>query len=286
MYFARSSVDSLHENLGLYLLCNLKPCLASAWWKPLLKRPEVLTCSPPPSLFPFQCLILQIDIIRCIIRPLIHHGNGLGRSVAQMCFSPPPSLAVSKALEPLFSFSSSFLCSSKGLAAAERLGGRGGAEGGGGGCNWRLEPCYPSRCPHQPISILSAVQSRRSIRKTRPLTSILILYGLCECEKVFHVAWVSVQDYLLDLVLSLIWSQHQTVIFRLGMCCRQAIRPSCPSLALTAVFVCDMQMSPFFFFLFWVEVSAECRQRRLLTLTVKWASLCKSIGCSAGQRFI
>lgn len=201
-------------------------------------------------------------------------------------FQSPPSLAVSKALEPLFSFSSSFLCSSKGLAAAERLGGRGGAEGGGGGCNWRLEPCYPSRCPHQPISILSAVQSRRSIRKTRPLTSILILYGLCECEKVFHVAWVSVQDYLLDLVLSLIWSQHQTVIFRLGMCCRQAIRPSCPSLALTAVFVCDMQMSPFFFFLFWVEVSAECRQRRLLTLTVKWASLCKSIGCSAGQRFI
>lgn len=43
----------------------------------------------PPSPFPFQCLILQIDIIRCIIRPLIHHGNGLGRSVAQMCFSPP-----------------------------------------------------------------------------------------------------------------------------------------------------------------------------------------------------
>lgn len=27
--------------------------------------------------------------------------------------------------------------------------------GGGGGCNWRLEPCYPSRCPHQPISIRS-----------------------------------------------------------------------------------------------------------------------------------
>lgn len=96
-----------------------------------------------------------------------------------------------------------------------------------------------------------------------------------------------VWDYLLDLVLSLIWGQHQTVIFRLGMCCRQAIRPSCPSLALTAVFVCDMQMSPFFFFLFfWVEVSTGCRQRRLLTLTVKWASLCKSIGCSAGQRFI
>lgn len=202
------------------------------------------------------------------------------------CVSVPPSLAVSKASEPLFSFSSSFFCSSKGLAAAERLGGRGGAEGGGGGCNWRLEPWYPSRCPHQPISIHCAVQSRRSIRKTRPLTSILILYGLCECEKVFHVTCASVQDYLLDLVLSLTWSQHQTFIFRLGMCCHQAIRPSCPSLVLTAVFVCDMQMSPFFFFLFWVEVSAGCRQRRLLTLTVKWASLCKSIGCSAGQRFI
>lgn len=173
------------------------PVLALLDEKPLSKRPEVLTCSPPPSLFPFQCLILQIDIIRCIIRPLIHHGNGLGRSAAQMCFSPPPpllSLAVSKASEPLISFSSSFFCSSKGLAAVERLrGGRGGAEGGGGGCNWRLEPWYPSRCPHRPISILSAVQSRRSIRKTRPLTSILILYGLCECEKAFHVAWVSVK---------------------------------------------------------------------------------------------
>lgn len=44
---------------------------------------------PPHPCSPFQCLILQIDIIRCIIRPLIHHGNGLGRSVAQMCFSPP-----------------------------------------------------------------------------------------------------------------------------------------------------------------------------------------------------
>lgn len=32
------------------------------------------------------------------------------------------------------------------------------------------------------------------------------------------------------------------------MCCHQAIRPSCPSLVLTAVFVCDMQMYPFFFF--------------------------------------
>lgn len=53
-------------------------------------------------------------------------------------------------------------------------GGRGGAEGGGGGCNWRLETCYPSRCPHQPISILSAVQSRRSIKKTRRLTCIWI----------------------------------------------------------------------------------------------------------------
>ena len=107
-------------------------------------------------------------------------------------------------------------------------------------------------------------------------------------RRFFHVARPNVWDYLLDLVLSLIWRQHQTVIFRLGMCCRQAIRPSCPSLALTAVFVCDMQMSPFFFFLFFFffRVSAGCRQRRLLTLTVKWASLCKSIGCSAGQRFI
>ena len=86
----------------------------------------------------------------------------------------PPSLAESKASEPLFSFSSSFFCSSKGLAKAARLGGRGGAEGGGGGCNWRLEPHYPSRCPHQPISILSGVQSRRSIKKTRPLTCIWI----------------------------------------------------------------------------------------------------------------
>lgn len=80
----------------------------------------------------------------------------------------------------------------------------------------------------------------------------MYLNMVCECEKVFHVARASVCDYLLDLVLSLIWGQHQTVIFRLGMCCRQAIRPSCPSLALTAVFVCDMQMSPFFFFLFFL----------------------------------
>lgn len=165
------------------------------------------------------------------------------------CVSVPPSLAESTASEPLFSFSSSFFCSSKDLAAAERLGGRGGAEGGGGGCNWRLEPYYPSRCPHQPISILSLLFNPGDPLGRQGLWHVSE-YGLCECEKVFHVAWASVWDYLLDLVLPLIWRQHQTVIFRLGMCCRQAIRPSCPSLALTAVFVCDMQMSPFFFFLF------------------------------------
>lgn len=247
MYFVHSSVNSLHENLGLYLLWNLKPCLASAWWKPLLKWPEVLTCSPPPSPFPFQCLILQIDIISCIIRPLIHHGNGLGRSVAQMCFSPPITGCVQSFRAPLLLLLLLLLLL-QGFGSSREAGGRGGAEGGGGGCNWRLETCYPSRCPHQPISILSAVQSRRSIRKTRRLTCIWIwpmwVWGGFSCC-LGHV-W----DYLLDLVLSLIWSQHQTVIFRLGMCCRQAIRPSCPSLALTAVFVCDMQMASFFFFLF------------------------------------
>lgn len=101
----------------------------------------------------------------------------------------------------------------------------------------------PQGGPQQPSSILSAVQSRRSIRKTRPLTCIWM--------------WpMSVRRFFMLLrpmsptpFLSLIRSQHHTVIFRLGMCYRQAIRPSCPSLALTAVFVCDMQMSPFFFFL-------------------------------------
>lgn len=103
----------------------------------------------------------------------------------------------------------------------------------------------PQGAPQQPISIFSAVQSRRSIRKTRPLKCIWmwpmwVWEGFSCC----------LGQCLLDLVLSLIRSQHHTVIFRLGMCCRQAIRPSCLSLALTAVFVCDMQMSPFFFFLF------------------------------------
>lgn len=252
MYFAHSSVDGLHENLWLYLLCNLKPCLGSAWWKTLVETAWGFNMQPAPVPVPFSMSYPPDWYYQMHYTAVNSPWKWLGPfSGADVFQSPPPSLAVSKASEPLISFSSSFFCSSKGLAAVERLrGGRGGAEGGGGGCNWRLEPWYPSRCPHRPISILSAVQSRRSIRKTRPLTSILILYGLCEREKAFHVAWVSVKDYLLDLVLSLIWGQRQTFIFRLGMCCHQAIRPSCPSLVLTAVFVCDMQMYPFFFFLF------------------------------------
>lgn len=175
MYFVHSSVNSLHENLRLYLQWNLKSCLASAWWKTLVETASGFSMQPaPPSLFPFQCLILQIDIISCIIRPLIHHGNGLGRSVAQMCFSPPIAGCVQSFRAPLLLLLLLLLLLQGFGSSSREAGGRGGAEGGGGGCNWRLETCYPSRCPHQPISILSAVQSKRSIKKTRRLTCIWI----------------------------------------------------------------------------------------------------------------
>lgn len=203
------------------------------------------------------------------------------------CVLVSPIAGCVQSLRAPFSFSSSF-CSSKGLAAVARLegGGRGGAAGGGGGCNWRLEPCYPSRCPHQPISIQSAVQSRRSIRKTRPLTSILILYGWCGRGMVFHVALPAVQEHLIYLVLPLIRSQHQThsglawvSANSLGLLARHGVN--------CCLCLWYANVSFFSSSLFWgVEVSEGCRQRRLLTLTVKWASLCKSIGCSAGQRFI
>lgn len=106
MHFAHSSVDGSWR-----LRVESSTLIESA-----------LACSPPHPLSFFSVLSPQIDIIRCIIRPLIHHGNGLGRSVAQMCFSLPHRWLCPKPQSP-FSFSSSFFCSSKGLAAAAKLGG-------------------------------------------------------------------------------------------------------------------------------------------------------------------
>ena len=192
MYFAHSSVNSLHENLGPYLLCNLKPCLASAWWELLLKRLEVLTRSPPPIPVPFSMSYPPDWYYQMHYTAVNSPWKWLGPFGGADVFQSPISLAVSKASEPLFSFSSSsssssssfFFRSSKGLAAAERLGGRGGAEGGGGGCNWRLEPCYPSRCPHQPISILSLLFNPGDPLGRQGLWHVFE-YGLRECEKVF-----------------------------------------------------------------------------------------------------
>lgn len=50
----------------------------------------------------------------------------------------------------------------------------------------------------------------RSIRKTRPVTSILILYGWCGRGTVFHVSWTAIREYLVYLVLSRLRRQRQT----------------------------------------------------------------------------
>lgn len=246
MYFVHSSVNSLHENLGLYHLCNLKPCLASAWWKPLLKQPEVLTCSRPPIPFsmsypPDWYYQMHYTAVNSPWKWLGLFGGADVFQSPHRWLSPKPQSPSSPSPPP-----PSF--------APPRVWQR--QRGWGVGVEQREEEgdviegwnhTIPQGAPTSP-SPSSAVQSRRSIRR-QGLWHVFE-YGQCEYEKVFHVAWASVWDYLLDLVLSLIWGQYQTVIFRLGMCCRQAIRPSCPSLALTAVFVYDMQMSPFFLFLF------------------------------------
>ena len=127
----------------------------------------------------------------------------------------------------------------------------------------------PQGAPHHPISIYSTVQSRRSIRKTRPMTSIFILCVDVSVRMVFCGSNLQSGLSPVGLDLSLIWSQHQAVIFRLGMCYRQAIRPSCPSLALTAVFVCDMQMLTFSFFGCGGRLVQGVGKGVLLTLTVK-----------------
>lgn len=248
MYFVHSSVNSLHEILGLHLLCNLKPCLTPAWWKPLLKQPEVLTCSPPPSLFPFSMSYPPDWYYQMHYTAVNSPWKWLGPFSGADVFQPPsrhwlspkPQSPSSPSPPPSFAPPRVWQQQRGWGAGVEQREEEGDVIEG-----WNHSFPQGARTSPSPSPVL--------FNPGDPLGGQglwhVFEYGLCECEELFHVAWFGVWDYLLDLVLLLIWSQHQTVIFRLGMCCRQAIRPSCPSLALTAVFVCDMQMSPFFFFL-------------------------------------
>lgn len=118
-------------------------------------HPVVSRVTLPPPLLPFQCLILQIDFIRCIIRLLIHHGNGLGGWAAQMCFRLPITGRVQSLSPSLFLLRLLLLLLLQVFGSGwQALGGWGRSRRRGRGCNWRLEPSCPSRCPHQSISFL------------------------------------------------------------------------------------------------------------------------------------
>lgn len=118
-----------------------------------------------------------------------------------------------------------------------------------------MEPCYPSRCPHQPISIPCAAPSRPSIRETRPLTSILMLRRPHRPRQVCLPTWWRrrwTRRRLQHLgggtaaaggVLFFFWPQTQSCSALACAAAKPLVRLFARRPALTAVFVCDMQMS-------------------------------------------